>query len=404
MRYIFLTILCIFSQITVCIAGQTNNRSKMENAWGIVTPGWTTCFRHDVGSTHPCVGNTKNCASGMAYKNPNYGDEAGYIVFIPTTSYDHGGYFCPVSLIGRNKNKGDSWTTYDAVAGNNTVCFTLCAKGYTGPKCENNYSAVSSCNKREVTQSSFDHLQMVRNGYWDVEGSVGMFAANNYAGCGVNKGQEHDIVLMISDWTSSGKGAFVRPYYVRAQRSGWKDMDSWINLQPAGGQVILGCLNGYKQNADNTDCVPINEDICNSLGWCSGWTESAYQQKISERVIYVHDLDKCMQSRCKDPTKAFDKDWNCTVDCIKDSRNGVSPDDGTCITCQDGYVFDKDSRQTGFCKKALTLDKTFMQYGTGGQNAEYDSQCWTMTDFDNYKSCVLGKPIEKRDSTDSATE
>lgn len=384
----------LLSLFAVCpvFAGGGVNVSSLINDWG--GGSLNTCGAHALVGTEACIGasQSKNCDAKGVYAR-NYTDEYGMQMMVARKLTKQGGYFCPTQLEGKNKNKGNAWTEAgDLSVGNNSLCVWLCKSGFTGSECELAESEVKSCDTKLLKRSDYSYLQRQTAGA-NIENNIAMFVFNKYAGCGVNKGQEHDMILAITKWTPSGHGAFVQQMVWRAERSGWKDMISWASIYPAtNSQEILVCKNGYRPNPANTDCEEINSNLCRSQSLCNGW--SGFDETI-HTFYQLPENDTCYQFRCVEPGTAFpSKESRICEPCTsEDIRAGVSPADGTCVHCESGKIFDESAASSGYCAVATAYTKTDMQYGKDQtkNTVELDKQCWIIADPEDYEDCVRGR-------------
>lgn len=385
-------------------AGNTEQASNLDK-WG-QNAYWKYCQSHDVNSDKPCIGASKNNCTSKSFVNPQYNDEYGVLMMVAVNTTEGGAYFCPVSVIAKNKNKDHSWTRYFK-AGDN--CVWLCRKGRSGEKCELSDTEEGSCDTSLLRQSDYDSVVAVGDSAdaIDVENDVAMWGANSFANCydwpeknttkskAFVKGEEHDLILAISDWLPSGHGAWVKPYMVRAERQGWEDMKSWINIYPASSTqnntssqttAMLACKNGYKVNSTNTDCVPINRDACSDVRLCPDWFEA----NLNTDIHVQSTVGSCIQWRCKENAYALSKvGGSQCVPCGPSQRNGINPENGTCVSCPQGSVFSKTAANTGYCADAYVLDKVALQYGSAGAGTEIQKQCWIKANVTDYKDCVL---------------
>ena len=348
---------------------------------------------------------------------PEGGNDYGLMLLVAREVNDHGAYFCPTTIYGdkysgeksKDTDKTYRWRSYTLYgdSSNGGGCFWACMPGYGGDKCAQTQGF--GCDITPITRDGYDSYGMTRTP--EIENQIPMFVKNQYAACNSSLcrgshekhfNQEHDIILAVTGWVESGHGVHVRPVTIRAKwlypdgtTSGYvaaaKDA-SRVAVQAylAGGQSQLLCKTGYTRNPDNSDCIEIDAQACNMQSLCPGFTEGGFDPKT---MIMEHDVDRnCYMYRCKDPEMAFASgaSLECTA-CVENMRNGVSPADGTCVTCDVGQVFDKDAENTGYCTSATAYTKTDMQYGAGKTRAtsgDLDTQCWTISDIDQYKACV----------------
>ncbi|MCQ2562578.1 MAG: hypothetical protein MJ158_03125 [Alphaproteobacteria bacterium] len=365
---------------------QSSNLNKWQHAY------WKTCEAFYVESDHPCIGPSKNACKAKSWVTPAADDEYGISMMIAVDTTEGGAKFCPISIVGANEKRGNAWTEYYS-AGDG--CVWLCRQGWTGEKCSEKEDNVTTCDSTRLLQSNYDNISKTdESNRSNIENNIVNWGANNYDGCGLNKGQEHDLIFAISDWLPSGHGAFVRPYMVRAQREGWPNLVSWINIYPASSVyqdkntktiAQIACKNGYKPNDDGTDCVIIREGLC-SLDYCAGWKQTGFDEKKHYEVA----VNGCYQYRCKETGYGFDANKNC-VDCGSSMRDGISPKDGTCVHCEIGKIFSAYTEDTSYCAESTIFDNNRLLYGpNGSQNSKIEDQCWTKSDLTDYRNCVLG--------------
>lgn len=392
MKKTIVFLLCLAFYDTACFAGGGNNVSKLTGAWGNGT--LTSCGEHALTTNNACIGATQNCANKSMYAR-DYTDEWAVQMMVAMDVNENGARFCPIQVEAKNKNKGNAWTEYAELGSSN--CVWLCKEGYTGDKCALAVSDSASCDATELKSSNYSSIRRMASGA-NVEDRVPMFVWNKYYGCGVHKGQEHDIILALTKWLPSGHGAIAQQVVVRAFRSGWKHMDSWPKIYPAAGAAeILVCKDGYKPNSSRTDCEPINSETCARSMACNGWGGDDYDS--SQHSLALREGSNCYEFRCSKQGYAFQSATNRTcTECATNLRDGVNPVSGDCVKCEVGKIFDKNAASTGYCANTRSFSKIDMQYGSGKtQNTTVlKDQCWVLTTNDNYKECLLdGKPASQ---------
>lgn len=387
------SVLCFIAYLmtaTGAMAGGGNNASSLIGAWG--DGKLSVCGEHALTSANACIGATQSCNNRTMYAR-NYTDEWGIQMLVAMNINENGAQFCPVQIESKNKNRKNPWTEYAQL---NSNCVWLCRRGYAGENCQTAVSgAPASCDPTKIEARNYSSIKRMASGA-NIEDNVPMFVFNNYNKCGGNgKGNEHDIILAVTRWTPGGHGAFVQQVVVRAARSGWGDMISWPNIYPASGaSEILVCKDGYQPNAGNTDCEPINANVCAQAQACSGWS-SGFDE--NQHVMMQPDGQSCYQFRCSETGYAFrsETDRTCAA-CATNMRDGVHPVNGGCVKCELGKIFDENARATGYCVDTDAFTKTDMQYGKGNtkNTIEFKFQCWLQVTAEEYKSCVVnGGPV-----------
>ena len=387
--------------------------------WG--NPAMSVCLTGGelAGAT---IGAAADSCYGQGDRQSNciLGDDYGLMLLVAREVNDHGAYFCPTTIYGDkysgrgNQNEdaeGHKWRSYTLYgdSSNGSGCFWACMPGYGGDKCAQTQGF--GCDITPITRDGYNTYGMTRTP--EIENQIPMFKKNVYDQCDTRASrdypdryhQEHDMILAVTGWLDSGHGVHVRPVTIRAQwlyediekrgyLAGRDAHEVSVLAYLAGGQSQLLCKTGYTRNADNSDCIEIDAQACNMQSLCPGFTEGGFdpEKMVMELSKNPETGADCYIYRCKDPEMAFASgaSLECTA-CVENMRNGVSPADGTCVTCDVGQVFDKDAESTGYCTSATAYTKTDMQYGAGKTRAtsgDLDTQCWTISDIDQYKACV----------------
>ncbi len=370
------------------------NASSLLSEWG--GGDWAWCGSHTFESSEACIGATQSCKIKSMYAR-NYTDEYALHMMVAMEINEHGAKFCPIQIEGKNKNKKNAWTEYAEIP-SSAGCKWLCKDGFSGENCATAQSEVNSCNPVEFKRSDYNNLKRVVSGA-NVEGGVPWFNWARGAGCGLNRSQEHDSILIITRWHPGGHGAWVQPVIVRAQREGYSNMISWPVIYPrAGASEVLACMDGYMPNPNRTDCVPIDSNVCAMAQACAGWNTNDFDESV--HMFVVPEGKSCFEFRCKGDNMAFASatDRSC-IECPASLRGGPSPVDGTCVKCDSGRVFNNIAKTISeHCGEAIAYTKTDMQYGKGktkNTGDDISKQCWTQTETDVYRECVkTGKIIE----------
>lgn len=389
-----------------------NDVEKLLDNWG--GGEWEECGSHALTGSEACIGAIHSCAepdldgvdlddedgdytfvnSDALIKARDWADEYALHMMVAIDINEHGAYFCPIQVEAKNKNKGNTWTEY-AMIGSTTGCQWLCKDGYSGDNCMTAPAEITRCNPTEFKRDNYDSLNRVASGA-NIEDDIAMFFRGKKDGCDMNGKQEHDGILAITRWAPGGHGAWVQPLVVRAQRNGWDNMHSWPAVYYyTGAKEQLVCVEGYKPNVGGTDCVAVSENLCTEAKLAPGWT--GFNKTLHKFVIPKGK--SLVEFRCKGENMAFASatDHSC-VECITSLRVGVSQVDGTCVECEAGKVFNSNATTAdAYCGDAYAYTKTDMQYGKGKTKNDVENvkeQCWTMTETDDYRACVMGTDSE----------
>ncbi len=386
-KKIFVAVFCGWMVTSVASAGVDIGYLRAD--WG--APEMQTCIETDMANASigankgTCTakysidaGSPSQCVVGVN------GDDMGVLMLVAHEVNANGARFCPTTVYAEHKKKGDAWTLYAEAAGGTHDCYWLCKPGYGGDGCAD--TAPVGCDSTLILRSNFDKLEMARDP--QVENNLPMFYKEVYSGCGVHKGQEHDMILAVSDWLPSGHGVYAQPFIIRARREGWKSRSGGPNVKAVGTRTLL-CKTGYTANAAGTDCVAIDEAECQLSTSCAGWNADLYDPAT---MTVVHNTaSNCYWYKCTDASQAFVSATNTTcAECVTGRRTGVSPADGTCVTCDVGTIFDADAVTSGYCVPATEYSKQDLQYGRGNSkdSVALEGQCWTEVQTDKYAECV----------------
>ena len=323
-----------------------------------------------------------------------YGDEGAIVVNIARKFNDRGGYFCPTQLqVGNTNKKKQVWFNfYEPV--DSAPCTWICKDGYKGNECAETDDG-SDVGTTSLTLLKKGTMRTSGGGSNKVSDTVDVFDIMER----LSDSDDRDTwmhVLAILKYLDHG--VLVGHLWVYGKRN-WEgawysshNCESWITRvhgEHNNGREYLLCDKGYKQNADKTDCVPINPDAV-PKPWCNGWTEQEYKAKETDFIKKQIGSGEgaCNQYRCSDRNKAFPNESNRTCEpCSTGVRGGASPTTGVCKRCDLGQYYDSNSDT---CKSALGLSKQDLQYGKGkANNGNPKDQCWTKTDPEAYKCCVI---------------
>lgn len=383
-RKIFLSL--FVAQLFPCIAlaGGGVQINHLKASWK--NPIMSYCMGSNLGNA--TIGRDKDICKGNYAIDANspgqcvLGDDMGILLLVAREVNENGARFCPTTIYAEHKKKGNAWTLYSEPAQGVQGCYWLCKPGFGGEGCQ---GTVSGCDSVPIRRDDFNNLTMARDPQF--EDAIPMFHWNENNGCGVHKSQEHDMILAVSDWLASGHGVWAAPYVIRARREGWKSKRGGIDAWPAAEATLL-CKNGYTANAAGNDCEPIDETTCNLTQTCSDWPSGGFDE--ATMMLEFNDIRGCFQYRCREKGYAFPSTSDRTCQqCTENLRGGASPENGVCIQCDIGEIFDETASNVNYCIQADGYDKPAMQYGTNqSKQTPLNRQCWMIAEAEAYAECV----------------
>ncbi len=334
--------LLIFAGVFLATAdARATDASAYASAWGA---SMVSCPKHNFTSSNGCLSNCSGASNG---KN----------MMVARAVNSNGAKFCLTYVNSqRNNNSQQPWTEYHlAVGTSDSSCVWLCKPGYGGSECKTSTSGgtvTSTCDATTFTQSTYSGKsnactdsasKNVSCSTSSVESSVSFLTKSNYYDCSNNpfngsertadKKMEHDVVLAITGWTSSGHGAFVQPTVVWAWcQKNKNDGNCKIAISPQKSKTLL-CKDGYKPNSAKSDCEAINGYVCQGIKDCSGWSASRFKGSNYNTIVVNEKSGSCTQYRCAGTNQGFAGDPKTTTTCkaCTGAFESVSSANGQCI-------------------------------------------------------------------------
>lgn len=348
----------------------------------------------------------ENTISGVACIGESKGDGCGakneVLMMVARKINEYCAKFCPTELV---EGSGYETIYYDARKGDD--CVWLCRDGNwanldTTIESPDNYCE-NDLLKYSNYESSSDYSITKEGEGGNIEGTIARFMANEDRDCGSHD-NEHDMILAITRYLSSGHGAYVQQMVARATSNA-------VNVYSAGtANEILVCRPGYKPVAG--DCVQAT-NFCELENYfknmCTDWSSAYFDSNIHK----FEKKGKCYIYKCKTPGYAFPdtegnvSDYSCSK-CIEVvNKDGINPHNGACVHCETGKVFEEYSNNYA-CLDAQQLTRQELQYGKGKttqddiRNLSLNEQCWIKDITDDYYECVLHKTKDSFYNTNSA--
>ena len=370
----------ILFALLVCNNAAARDASSFMNDWGVPAE-FPMCQNSD--TFNALIGPEKEvCKGESATEGGEKSDSKcsvhgnyyvrGISMMVARIVNSHGAYFCP-TVIGGDKKGGWEWgniswnkpyTTryYESPEINNSDCFWVCKSGYHGNECAQ--TSYDGCNFNQLKRENYDEAEKysLANASQDIETDVAMFHAGVKDRCGRKSKSpfEHDVILVISDWLENGHGVYAQPFVVHP------DYDSEACALEEARSTGTTCPTFTNDKFNDTTMEWYYADSCpNNYNYTGGFA-----------------------FRCTDPDYGFKSATELfCIECPEDKRNGIS-EDGVCIKCETGQIF--DSSVKGNCVTATALDKDRMRFGPHqSASTPLTQQCWTKADTDEYADCVF---------------
>lgn len=330
------------------------------------------------------TGGFNGCVGKNVSNNSSCGSESSRLVFIAQNITKNGAEFCLNQVYMNDAgsktcdNDYENWVLYFLPRDNESKCFWLCQPGYGGADCSESANG-NFCYPEDISRAAFSN--------YDIDTSQNTAYTENESwlfrrdtGARDSCSDEREVFIAITNWLPSGHGAFVSPVIA------YGSTGSKITISKLGNNKVL-CAPGYKPNASNTDCEPVNSTTCTLAGmtFCSGFEKDKYNESVHSLKA---DSSGCYRYFCKSSNQAFPSalDKSCK-DCAKPGRGGPSMTDGSCVVCPAGKYFDQNSND---CLDASAYSKSDMQFGKNSTKTKpIVEQCWNITEPLAYKKCVL---------------
>lgn len=328
-------------------------------------------------------------------------DEWGLVGVIAQKIVEHGGYFCAYQFQCANQKKQmKSWSVYYYPNGwTSNKCMWLCESGYGGENCEKLADATDFCDPQILKPSTegalFNGLSMKTTG-GDADGKEGEVTGFSTWQHGRDHGirrrrdqRETDVLLGAVEFLDHG--IIAKPVKLECRADDWKDINSWVeSVYASTSDGKLLCMPGYQANEDGTDCVAIDQQICDieTMTLCANFPRDKFESSI-HTLVAPENTGGCAKYFCTAEGTAFQalNDPTC-VECGIPVKDGANLSNGTCMLCDMGEYYDSE---TGTCKPANAYSKTDLQYGlnqTKNTQSDVDMQCWPAKVPEEYVECV----------------
>ena len=289
-------------------------------------------------------------------------------------------------------------------------CFWLCKEGFGGKNCSVDYSTgAQTCDAVEIekfiTNSDdtgsaldFDYFKKVHKDCSSKKITTWDGATWKEA----NKDSYHYSTLGIKKLLAHG--AIVQPITARAAGKRNNKGTGVVIVTAIGADFHLLCKNGYKPNADNSDCVPIDAVLCDATPICDGWDHAVFKDT---KTYKRKNVDGCIQYRCAQSDYGFAGDprsEDSARECIKCSADGyysVLLDDGRCemSPLEDGKGVEYDENGDVVQFELEKTRKRDMINKTDG-----NKPCWQymVEDEEKFRNCLSSGTSSSSSSSSSS--
>ncbi len=362
----------------------------------------TNCIAEQFSST--CSGTLENQGAVVMAIAQYFNDYGG--CFIPTQiqfNYDNSvSLYRPDSFGTIVKNNADGSKTVQTMRHDRKYgeCTWICKPGFKGRECLQTDDG-SVCGKRD-----FNFLTkrgtMVRK--WDRMQKV---SANAFSTAISRSSVPKLNTLAIIEWYKHG--VLVSEVSVIGAKN-TNSEKTWITYVESGGKnsMYLLCDEGYKPNANQTDCEPMHPEKCDlpPTTMCQGWTETEYNNNKNNLEYVV--VDGCTQYRCLNGGFISATNRTCASCGGGDILSGIIESTGVCKHCSNlGEYFDDSQPLGSECQSAYALTKPEMKYGKDKLQADTINtrdQCWTKLTPGDYRACIFKSDKDEAEAYDPVLE
>ena len=407
--------------VLMTLLGMNNLFAAQRSDGAIFRDKWKVQSFDDGWTCKGCITDTgiNVRTSSYTYFNTDMGSYGNYgaVYYVAHEMVEGGAKFCK-TIIGADRGNchGSPYTTYYKSGDD---CFWLCESGYHGEGCAKvNNGAAGTCQsfERFTAHTPKTHLSSYTPST-DIDSTIPMFYYGVYKSCSGNnmsclnssKGQEHDVVLAISEikkgTSDSSLEIYARPLVVRAggtsyclyggQYHAWPFF-SWVS------ESELLCPEGWVHK-DGKCVVDDASEACHLANLCGGFPKEKYNPK--EYYTKKSIIDNCYEYRCNSGTAFTSKDdLTCTPCAPADAEIPelyYVPNDGLCHSCNKGkwpvaltHTVGTETVPSGEydCKDAKPFTHNELQYGQKNvPDTVTVDQCWTKQNPDDFFGCVTGK-------------
>lgn len=372
------------------------------------------CGKHALTSTNACIGDTSDCIPDDVTGN------RGRIQLLVASDFfwngiQYGGIqLCPM-VYRTEQTAGLNIAFLTEALLDESLCIDVCFNGWTGDNCSLKSENVQSRSIINLNASTFQNANVTDNTTFEKVGTYTTIfnLQDSYDTCNSEKELQHMGIFAASNWTPSGHGIFVQNMIVRVDiitDNNASKIHPVVYPYTERTPKVLLCLDGYTYNKDSTDCVLIAEALGAGTGETDETSEDGETQTsedgenkpktpenydATQHMLTGVNDDNVYTFRCKNDGYAFMSEFDVRcIECKPGYNNGIDTETGVCIKCKTGEFFNEITER---CIDAIALSKLDMVYGRNRTRNSYSgqdsvtNQCWTKTDANAYRSCVLNR-------------
>lgn len=327
-----------------------------------------------------------DAGTGYSLLSSQISNGKGVIIYAARNIYEHGANICEVQIGTTTKEIEyywkDSWPE----------CVKLCEPGYSGIDCKD-HDVQASCPSDYVLNSISALLVENLNNFKHTKDMEILDSVSS----GTTNVKQEDIVLGVVKRLDHG--ALVSPVKITALAYNADTTLTTLTSVLSNNHTTLLCQEGYV--ADGDKCVTTNDCKINMDKMCEGFSKSDYDATshvLKTKKLSNSDCQKtnngnlkvcktigetCTYFECRDGYGFKESGSKKCIECNGSLKQGITID-GMCKICDSGDIFNKSTKS---CTRASDIIAREQMRG----NNSGTTQCWTLTDPDKYKTCVIGE-------------
>lgn len=359
---------------------------------------------------YSCTDDTTCSLTALRKDSCNAGeakDDYNILAYVATDLSEHGAEFCLTHFYAASWGWPRFFVYQQLPLGGSDVidCAWFCEPGWDGDRCETRGVVNVGCDSKQydkvpnnISKKPASEMVAAKETTDPVIRRTKVLDHRYTGALRKNEGgsdyhpYQQQIVIGATEFMKHGIRA--RPILLGAAgghsewTAGWtgllefKRATEVFSKYAEGGTEHVLCAQGYTKN---DKCEASSSSCGANIPWCSGWKAQNIIDagKYSEQKHYSVMSGNCKQLKCRNGMHLLADDGYACSTCQETARSGLCPSSGKCVWCGEGNCINDNHCGCSACGNTLTED--VMKFGPNKTD-----QCWTMTDSEAFKNCVLG--------------